>query len=143
MKHRATLTDTLHVASQLEISDIAQLAKEGIKSLISNRPDNEDPGQLSFADIAAEAQRHGMVACHIPITPGTPPTAEQCASFARALTELPTPSLAFCRSGMRSTTLWALSSSPHIPVATVLETAKRAGFDLVRLEGELRQRKGA
>lgn len=142
MKHRAMLTDTLHVASQLEQTDIATLAKEGIKSLISNRPDNEDPGQPSFAAIAADAQRHGMVARHIPVIAGTAPTSEQITAFAQALAELPTPIMAFCRSGTRSTTIWALASAGKIPVATLIDTAKRAGYDLSRLENELWQLAG-
>lgn len=142
MKHRAMLTDTLHVASQLEPADIATLAKEGIKSLISNRPDNEDPVQPSFAAIAADAQRHGMVARHIPVIAGTAPTSEQITTFAQALAELPTPIMAFCRSGTRSTTIWALASAGKISVGTLLDTAKRAGYDLSRLENELWQLAG-
>lgn len=139
MKHRAMLTDTLHVASQLEQTDIATLAKEGIKSLISNRPDDEDPGQPSFAAIAADAQHHGMVARHIPIVAGTAPSADQIAAFARALAELPPPIMAFCRTGTRSTTIWALASADKAPTATLLDTAKRAGYDLTRLASELQR----
>ena len=52
------------------------------------------------------------------------------AKFTAAMEELPKPVLAFCRSGMRSTTLWALSEAGRRPLPEILAKAKAAGYDM-------------
>ena len=37
---------------------------------------------------------------------------------------------AYCRSGMRSTTLWALNQAKQLPLADIVATAKEAGYDM-------------
>ena len=98
------LSDTLSVTGQVRPDDISQLAKAGFRSVICNRPDNEEPGQPDFAQIAAAAREQGMEARHIPVD--AEHTVEmQNAAFARALAELPGPVLAYCRTGNRCTKL--------------------------------------
>ena len=46
------------------------------------------------------------------------------------MAELPKPVLAYCRTGMRSTTMWALSQAGQMPLPQIIETAAKAGFDL-------------
>ena len=52
----------------------------------------------------------------------------QVQEFADALDALPRPVLAFCRTGTRSTMLWALQA--HGPADAILQIAHRAGYDL-------------
>jgi len=94
------------VASQVTAEDIAELARDGVKMLINNRPDGEEMGQLSAAAAEVEAERHGMRYLHIPVRTDTISAAD-VAAFARALEAGPKPIVAHCRSGTRCYLLWA------------------------------------
>lgn len=48
--------------------------------------------------------------------------------------------LAFCRTGTRSASLWALAESPRTDPQTLKHTARQAGYDLDRLDERLYQR---
>lgn len=98
------LSETLSVTGQVTVADVADIAALGFKSLICNRPDGEAADQPAFADIAHEAARHGLKAVHQPIVSGQTVPADGVA-FAKHLTALPKPILAYCRSGARSTSL--------------------------------------
>ena len=47
------------------------------------------------------------------------------------------PVLAYCRSGTRSTTLWALSQAGALPADEIISSAARAGYDMSHLAGHL------
>ena len=80
----------------------------GIRSIMCNRPDGEDPGQPAVAEIRAEAERLGLAFAFVPVISGQI-TDEDVADFAAALDGLPAPVLAYCRSGSRCQNLWMLS----------------------------------
>ena len=101
------LDERLSVGPQITPDEVADLAKWGFRSIICNRPDDEDPGQPSFAEIAAAAAEQGMEVRHIPVT-GRPAEA-QVAAFAEAFQEMPGPTYAYCRSGGRARALAAMS----------------------------------
>ena len=96
------LSETLSVAGQVTAEEVEQLAEAGFKSIICNRPDDEE--QPDFADIAAAAQAQGMEVRHIPVD-AMHPVEMQKDEFARALAEMPAPVLAYCRTGNRCTML--------------------------------------
>jgi sulfide:quinone oxidoreductase len=123
------LTPDLSVAVQIELKDIEALAHAGFKTIINNRPDNEAEGQPLSAQLASEAQRLGMTFIEIPVS-STGIVDQNVADFGKALTAADTPVLAFCRTGTRSTTCWALCSVSEHGVEDVIETAKKAGYDL-------------
>ena len=101
------LTEDLFVSGQIAPSDIAALKAAGFKSIICNRPDGEALfGQPSFKEIEAAAKEAGLSARHQPIYLGRM-TESDVNDFAGSLRELPKPILAFCRTGMRSATLWS------------------------------------
>jgi len=88
-----------------------ELAQAGFRSIICNLPDGEGgAGQPGFDQIAAAAQAAGMKAAYLPITPGQIGPAE-AAAFAALLDSLPAPVIAFCRSGNRSSLLWAAAQA--------------------------------
>ena len=93
------------VAAQVVPADIAQLKQQGFATLFCHRPDGEGSGQPPFAEIAAEAKRHGMEALYLPVTPGKITPADR-AAFAALYAGAPKPVLGFCRTGMRAETLW-------------------------------------
>jgi len=105
------VSDTLCVAPQMLPEAMAELASLGFKSVINNRPDFEHgPGQPTSAEIAAAALAAGLAYRHLPVDGGYQ-SPEQISAFAALLAELPTPVLAFCRSGARSTRLFQQAST--------------------------------
>lgn len=124
-----SLTPALSVSPQLTESDIEEAAAAGYRSLINNRPDGEEPGQPSSASLEAAARRHGLAYRHIPVVGGQIADA-QIAAFRDALAEAEGPALAFCRSGTRSTGMWALAMAGRAPTDEILKTASNAGYNL-------------
>ena len=104
------IADGVFVAPQLEPAAMAVAARVGFKSVVNNRPDFEhDPGQPTNASIEAAAKESGLDYHFLPVD-GAHQTPEQIAAFARLLPDLPRPLLLFCRSGARSTRLFAAAS---------------------------------
>ena len=63
-----TLTPSLSASPQLTQADVAQAALQGFRAIIDNRPDGEEPGQLSATDMQALAVTHGMGFAHCTTT---------------------------------------------------------------------------
>ncbi len=127
------LTDILSVSAQIDEADVDALAEQGVRSLINNRPDGEVPGQPDSGALAAAAARHGMTYVHLPVISGQWHE-DVVDAFADALQTLPPPILAFCRSGTRSCTLWALSAcATGEDRDAVIACAATAGYDLSAL----------
>jgi uncharacterized protein (TIGR01244 family) len=94
---------------QIDPTHLAEIAKQGYKSVINNRPDGEGgPDQPKNADIQAEAEKLGLNYAYLPVVSGAI-TPEQVIEMARLLKSMPGPVLAFCRSGARSTNLYQLA----------------------------------
>jgi len=123
----------LSVSGRLDGPDIEALARAGVRTIINNRPDGEDQGQLQAAEARRIAEAHGLAYHHIPITAATLSRADVDA-FAASLRDAPAPVVAHCRSGTRSTLLWALSRMREgaDPLALVAEAA-RHGIDIASL----------
>ena len=102
----ATLTDRVMVAPQIAAEDFAALAAAGVRAVINNRPDGEDPGQLSSAEAARLAAAAGLAYRHIPVTAAT--LSDEAVAAFRQEVAAGGKVLAYCRSGTRSATLWAL-----------------------------------
>jgi sulfide:quinone oxidoreductase len=109
-----SLSPTLSVSPQIVPSQLESLAKAGFKSIICNLPDSEcGPGHKGFDEVATAAKAAGMQAAYLPIIPGQAGPAE-AAAFRDLIDTLPTPIVAFCRSGNRSASLWAMSQSVRV-----------------------------
>ena len=94
------------VAPQIVPADIAHLKEQGFAAVFCHRPDGEAVGQPLFAEIEAEANKHGLQALHLPVTPGKITPADRDA-FAALYAGAPKPVLGYCRTGLRAETLWA------------------------------------
>lgn len=105
------LSPNLAARPQVELAEISALAAQGFKGIINARPDNEEPGQPSSAELEAEAARHGLAYTHIPVVPGQA-TAEDGAKFAEALRQCDGKVVSFCRTGARAAALWDLANKP-------------------------------
>lgn len=100
------LSDALAVAPQLQLQDIQAAADAGFKSVIINRPDFElEPHQPTSEAMIAAAQQAGLAVRYQPVVSGAI-TMENVQEFKQLLNELPTPILAYCRSGGRCTNLF-------------------------------------
>ncbi|MFW1677291.1 TIGR01244 family sulfur transferase [Pontibacter sp. JAM-7] len=123
------LTPFISVSPQLTSSDIGLVASQGFKAIICNRPANESEDQPDMAELQAAAELQGLAWHDLPVIAGNI-TDTDIQSFAQLLQNLRGPVLAFCRTGTRSSTLWALSEAPRLSVDAILATTASAGYDL-------------
>jgi sulfide:quinone oxidoreductase len=127
-----TLTSNLSISPQVLVSEIPTIAQAGFKAIVCNRPDGEGPDQPSFKEIEQAANQYGLQAKYLPAESGKVRD-EEGQAFGQLLNTLPGPVLAYCRTGMRSTTLWALSQAGSTPLPHILEASQKAGFDMKAL----------
>ena len=104
------LAPQVYVCGQLFEKDLQLVARQGVRSIMNNRPDNESPGQPPSADLARVAEELGMTFVHFPVVARSL-TSQDIEAFAKACDELARPLLLFCRSGARSTKLWEMAES--------------------------------
>jgi uncharacterized protein (TIGR01244 family) len=105
------IADGVCVAPQLTPEAMAEAARVGFSSVVNNRPDFEGgPDQPTSAQIEAAARAAGLEYRHLPVN-GSYQSPDEVAAFARLLAELPRPLLVFCRSGARSTRLYAQAAA--------------------------------
>ncbi|MEE4316584.1 MAG: TIGR01244 family sulfur transferase [Erythrobacter sp.] len=124
------LTENVLVSPQLAVEDIAAAAEAGVAMIINNRPDGEDPFAPQGPEIAAAAAAAGLNYVEIPI--GHAGFSEpQVDAMIAALDQAEGPILAYCRSGTRSTFLWALAQAKQGgDPDTIARTAAQAGYDI-------------
>ncbi|TVQ40772.1 MAG: TIGR01244 family phosphatase [Geminicoccaceae bacterium] len=123
------LVDGFYVAGQLQREDFAAAAAEGVRTVINNRPDGEAPDQLSHADAQEAAKAAGMAYHYLPVVNGQL-NIETVEALRALLDEIEGPVLAYCRSGTRSTFLWAFAKGDSLPTDDIVEAAAAAGYDL-------------
>ena len=103
------LSESYAVSGQISPEQIAQIAVAGFVTIICNRPDNEEPGQPSFAEIAVACEQAGLALHHVPVT-GMPMSADAIAEHRRIIEVSDGQVLAYCGSGHRSTIIWQASA---------------------------------
>ena len=105
------LSERCAVAGQIQPAEIAAFAAEGFTTVVCNRPDGEDPGQPTAADIERECAAHGIDFHHVPVSHGGL-SMDTVARFRDVVSSSAGPVLAYCRSGQRSSILWQASGAP-------------------------------
>lgn len=127
------LDPSFYVAPQLTEVDVARAAEAGVGTIINNRPDGEDAGAAPGAVIRVAAERAGLSYHAIPVT-GAGFGAAQIDATQAALDAAAgggRPVLAYCRSGTRSTYLWALTRArAGADPDALMAAAAGAGHDL-------------
>lgn len=133
------VTGAFAVAPQLTAEDMQAVAAAGYKTVIANRPDDETPGQMSLAEARAAAGTAGLAFIAIPFAGG--PTTALVEETLKALEGADAPVLAYCRSGTRSITVWALAQAAagKAAPAEIIAQAAAAGYDLRPLGPTLAQ----
>ncbi|MEZ5825106.1 MAG: TIGR01244 family sulfur transferase [Geminicoccaceae bacterium] len=123
------IDDQLSVAAQISAADIPSLVDQGFRSVICNRPDGEGSDQPNFSEIETAAREAGMDVRYLPVVSGRVED-EDARTFRRLLREMPGPTLAYCRTGTRSATLWSLAQAGILPITEILARTKAAGYDM-------------
>ena len=125
-----TLTERFAASPQINEADVAEARSRGFSIIINNRPEQESDDQTPGADIEAAAHAAGLEYLAIPITHSGFSEA-QVDALVGALQRADGPVLAYCRSGTRSTLLWALAQARlgNDP-ATLAAQARNAGYDV-------------
>lgn len=131
-----SLDETSLVAGQIWPEDVAEAAAAGVTMIVNNRPDHEEPGQPENAEIEGAAKAAGLDYRFVPVSSGV--SEAQIAAMIEALEAAEGKVLAFCRSGTRSTILWALARARMGEKGESLAAkAAAAGYDLAPIKGFL------
>ncbi|MGJ8528865.1 TIGR01244 family sulfur transferase [Maritalea sp.] len=129
------INDQVSVSPQIAIEDLAAIKEAGFKTIINNRPDGEAPDQPMSAEVKAAALAQGLKFVEIPM--GREGVSPEMIAQTREVFADGEPVLAYCRSGTRSTTLWALSQAGNLPAQDIISAAANAGYDVSHLAGHL------
>ena len=126
------LHNNLYVAGQITAAEIAELARQGVKLIINNRPDGEELTQLPHEQAAQIAAEHGIEYRYLPMANGQPLPPNLVTEFRAALEQESGAILAHCRSGMRSSVIWALGAiaANEISVDEAISQGVAAGIPL-------------
>ena len=138
MAKMTQVADNFWVAHQLDPADIDDLASGGFKTILNNRPDDEEAGQPGAEAVKRAAAAKGIGYRHIPVTS---PTIDRAAvdAVGAAVREAPGPIVAHCRSGTRSYLLWAANEvlQGRATAAGMIAAGATRGYDLTGLIGVL------
>ncbi|MFM5950525.1 MAG: TIGR01244 family sulfur transferase [Novosphingobium sp.] len=124
------LSQQVYASPQIGLAEVAEAARLGVGLIINNRPEGESDDQVPGDEIEAATRAAGMAYVAIPVTHAGF-SEPQVKAMATALASCSAPILAYCRSGTRSTLLWALArASEGASPAELTEAAAAAGYDL-------------
>ena len=124
------INEEISVSPQISLEDVAAAKAEGVTLIINNRPDGEDPSAPQSADIEAAASAAGIDYVTIPIT-HSGFSAPQVDAMIAALGGTKGKTLAYCRSGTRSTLLWSLAQAKQgVAPDEIARLAGNAGYDI-------------
>ncbi|MDZ4691652.1 TIGR01244 family sulfur transferase [Terricaulis sp.] len=132
------VTPAFAAAGQLSPDDFARAAAEGFRTVIVNRPEGEEPGQPSLAEMRAAAEAAGLAFHAVPFS-GLPPPPQAVGATAELLETAEGPILAYCRTGKRSIMAWAMAQAlrgGNRP-DEIIALAAKAGYDLEGARGAL------
>lgn len=130
------INDQLSVSGQITPSDVPAIKAAGFVAIVNNRPEFEVPDQPTGESIALAAEAAGLKYFSIPM--GREGVSPQMIENTRAaLEESNGPVMCFCRTGTRSTTLWALSQAGQMSAPDIIAAAANAGYDMSHLAGHL------
>jgi len=123
------VSDDFSVAPQIAVDDLTELREQGFALVINNRPDGEEAGQPVSREVESAAHAAGLAYRAIPVAGGF--SEAQVAEMAEAIAGAGGPVFAFCRSGTRSTLLWALARASHgESTDAIADAAAGAGYDV-------------
>ena len=131
-----TLSDDYSVSPQIDVTDVPSIAQAGFKSVICNRPDQENPVSRQIEAIRAAVEAAGMDFAENVFDPSSfgPDKIER---QAKLLAQLPGPVFAYCASGNRCSVVWAFTQAGRVTTDRILDATTRAGYQLAHLRPQL------
>ncbi|WP_298147735.1 sulfur transferase domain-containing protein [uncultured Acinetobacter sp.] len=100
-----SLTPHVSVTGQMNTEKFTQLMQQGFKSVIVNRPDQEQGNLVTVNQLRSIAEDADVSVIYQPVVSGKI-SATDVVEFAKYYNELPKPILMVCRSGTRSKVLF-------------------------------------
>lgn len=124
------LDDKTFVCGQIRPEEVAAIKDLGVTMIVNNRPDNEDEGQPTSAEIEAATTAAGMEYRHVPIVRGMGPADVE--AMREAMSAVGDGKMvAYCRSGNRSALAWAVAKREDgVSAEELKRCAEGAGFSL-------------
>lgn len=134
------VTDKLWISGQPNDADLIAASKVGVRRIINNRPEREDPAQPSMEEAKARAGDLHMEFVQIPVVPGRV-TEDAVRNFQAAVDSADGPVLAHCKSGTRSLTLWVIGEvlDGRLAASDIDAIGARMGINLAGAKDWLRQ----
>lgn len=124
------LSGTMLASPQITVADVAEAKAQGVTLIVNNRPEGESDDQTPGATIEAAARAAGIDYLEIPVG-HSGFSHPQVMKLAEALEGNEGTVLGYCRSGTRSTLLWALArASMGDDPEALTAAAAEAGYDL-------------
>lgn len=136
------ITDAYAVAPQIDPHDIPHLLEAGIRTVICNRPDPENPVELQAAVLRAAVEASGMRFVDNPVI-GAAMTLDNVRLQREAIDAAGGPVLAYCASGTRSAVMWALAEAGRQDTDQILAATARAGYPLDGLRPQVEALSGS
>ena len=130
------ITPDYAVGPQIEPEDLATLAADGFVAVINNRPDDEVMADLAGAEMQKAAEAAGLRYIPNPVVNGAM-TMANVETQKTVLDSAEGPVFAWCRSGTRSSIMWALSQAGQRPTEEILNDLRTAGYDLPQLAPQI------
>ena len=120
------------VSDQINAQDISVLKQHGFKTIFCNRPDSEEMNQPTAEELQKVADSLGLKFVHQPVI-GNAISQKDVDDFKSYYENAEKPIFAYCRTGTRSTMLWALSESSKRERSEIINLTSAAGYDLSHL----------
>jgi uncharacterized protein (TIGR01244 family) len=129
------ITETYAVSPQIAPEDMGAIRARGFTTVICNRPDTENPPELHSAALKAAAEAAGLHFVENPFAAGLDMS---IIDRQRAAIDAATgPVLAYCRSGTRSATVWALAEAGRSGTDSILQAISRAGYPMDGMRAQI------
>ncbi len=123
---------------QITVADVAEAKALGVGLIVNNRPEGESDDQTPGTEIEAAAHAAGIAYVAIPVSHAgfSLPQVEALDAALTAASEAPV--LAYCRSGTRSTLLWALMQARRgMAPDEIAARAAGAGYDIAPIRAQV------
>lgn len=128
------ITDKIWTGSRPSAEQMEALRNQGVAVIVNHRPDGEEPGQPTSAELAEAAERHGLRYVHAPVSGMPNPSAVDATKEVLDTLGDDERAFFFCKSGTRSTGTWAMAERLRGADGEKLrDLARAAGYNIDRL----------
>lgn len=122
------ISETYAVSPQIAPEDMTAIRARGFTTVICNRPDAENPAELHSSAMKAAAEAAGLQFVENPFAAGLDLSIID--RQRSAIDGADGPVLAYCRSGTRSATVWALAEAGRKSTDDILQATAQAGYPM-------------